>query len=136
MALEGISLTGGLSAAWRILAHMANVDVSAKVGSEGRLVIPAEVRKRMRLRTGDMIHFSFDEDTGDWRIFTVEHLVEQLWANNAGGDAVDSTDLVRLGRIHDQMVDAGSEERLAAEAGQPRDEEAETQRLLSALGLA
>jgi hypothetical protein len=118
------------------MANMADMKLTAKVSSEGRIVVPAEVRKELKLQAGDLVHFAFDADAGDWRIFTSRLLIDQLWANNTGGDAVNSTEIVRYERTHDQLVEEDAEERVAADAAQPWNEEAETQRLLTALGLA
>jgi hypothetical protein len=58
-----------------------------------------------------------------------------MWAKDRGGDAVDSTEAVRLSRQDDQTAQAESEARISAAAGEPWDEATETARLLAALSL-
>lgn len=115
---------------------MAEAELTSRLSSEGRIVIPAEFRRRLNLHPGDVIHFGFDPDTSRLEIFAARHLIDLMWSNNYGGDAVDSVDAVRLLRQDDQQAVEESEARLVAVADEPWDEQAETARLLAALHLA
>jgi AbrB family looped-hinge helix DNA binding protein len=108
--------------------------VGSKVSPEGRVVIPVEIRRRLGVSPGDQVQFVIRED-GLVELVTARTLAEMVWANNHGGDALDSTEVVRAERRHDELVEAQAEARIAADADQPWDEAAETARLLAALGL-
>ena len=58
-----------------------------------------------------------------------------MWANNHGGEAVDSAEAIRQMRQEDQETHEESEARIAADSDEPWDEAAETARLLAALRL-
>ena len=115
---------------------MANQEVTTRLSPEGRIVIPVEVRRRLNLHPGDVIHFGFGANEGRVEIFTSQHLIDQVWANNHGDGEVDSAQAVRQLRQDDQAAQEASEARVRAEADEPWDEAAATSRLLSALGLA
>lgn len=114
---------------------MADQTLPARIGPEGRVTIPAQLRRQMGLAPGDVVRFSYDAAAGDLRILSASQLVAQLWANNTGGDAINSTEVVRHERLRDQLLVTETEGRLAAEAREPFDEELETARLLETLGL-
>jgi AbrB family looped-hinge helix DNA binding protein len=114
---------------------MAEQDLTTRLSPEGRIVIPAEVRRRMNLRPGDVLHFGFGQSAGRVEIYTAQHVIDEMWSHNHG-DAVDSTAAVRELRADDQQAQLESEARALAAAGEPWDEAAETSRLLDALGLA
>ena len=114
---------------------MADSDLTSRVSSEGRIVIPAELRRRMNLRAGDVIRFGFDEATGRLEILPAQRLIDVMWANNTGGDAGDSGEAMRLHRQSDQQAAADSEARVLADAELPWDEATATARLLGALDL-
>ena len=66
-------------------------------------------------------------------------LATALWANNTGGEALDSAEAVRAERMRDEEAEAESQERMAADDQDDErayDPAASTERLLSALGLA
>jgi bifunctional DNA-binding transcriptional regulator/antitoxin component of YhaV-PrlF toxin-antitoxin module len=98
-------------------------------------VIPVEVRRLMNLAPGDVIHFGVRPGTSRVEIFTAQLLIDQMWANNTGADAADSTDAVRQLRQEDQVLQEESEARISADAGDAWDEATETARLLAALSL-
>jgi AbrB family looped-hinge helix DNA binding protein len=108
--------------------------LGSKVSPEGRVVIPVEIRRRLGVVPGDQVQFVMRED-GLVELVTARMLAELVWANNRGGGALDSTEVVREERQHDQMIDVRAEAGIAADADQPSDEAAETARLLAALGL-
>jgi AbrB family looped-hinge helix DNA binding protein len=114
---------------------MADTDLVAKLSAEGRIVIPAEVRRRLGLSSGDFVWFDLHPDGIRVELVPARSLIEQVWANNQGGDAVDSTDLVREMRIADQLVDAISEAEQDSAPADEADEEVRTAELLAALGL-
>ena len=118
-----------------IVGYMTSpVVLASKVSPEGRVVIPVEVRRRLGVSPGDQVQFVLRED-GAIEMATARMLAEAIWANNHGGDVVDSTEVVREERLRDDVVEQQAEARIAAEAQPPWDEAAETARLLSALGL-
>lgn len=113
---------------------MATSVFESKVNSDGRAVIPAELRHRMGLRSGDQIQFILGAD-GHVRIATRRSMAEELWANNHGGDVVDIGAKVRANRDDDALGDAVS---LGEQLETGDDEYSEEQRsavLLAALGL-
>ena len=113
------------------------VILASKVSPEGRVVIPIEVRRRLGVSPGDQVQFVVHEG-GAIELLTARMLAETIWANNQGGDAVDSTEIVRAERQRDRAVDDQAEARLAAAdrgCEGPWDEADETARLLAALGL-
>jgi AbrB family looped-hinge helix DNA binding protein len=108
----------------------------SRVSPEGRVVIPAEVRRHLGVSGGDLVQFVMLED-GHVELVTPRMLAVALWANNHGGDALDSTELVRAERMLDQHVQADSDQYSAVlDADEDWDEDAATARLLSALGMA
>ena len=98
------------------------------------MVIPAEVRRLLGVSAGDQVQFLVLED-GHVELVTPQMLAMTIWANNHGGDALDSTAVVRSEREQYRQVEAEAEARIAADADQPWDEQAETARLLASLGL-
>ena len=97
-------------------------------------MIPAEIRRRLGVAAGDQVQFVVRGD-GPIELATARMLTELVWANNHGGDALDSTEVVRAERERDRAVEAEAETRIEADADHPWDEAAETARLLAALGL-
>ena len=65
-----------------------------KVGPEGRVVIPAAIRRHLGVVPGDNLRFLLHAD-GTVEVVSPRMLAMALWANNAGGDAVDSAGTVR-----------------------------------------
>ena len=107
----------------------------SKISREGRATVPAEVRRALGVTAGDRIQFVVDG--GDVRVVTGRALTIEIWANNHGGDAGDSSEDVRAARTEDNLT-AKSKWGLIAESESepdPRpDEEVEAQ-LLASLGL-
>jgi AbrB family looped-hinge helix DNA binding protein len=110
--------------------------LDTKIGPEGRVVIPVAIRRLLGVSAGD--HVQFVVLDGHVELVSARQLAHQMWANNHGGDALDSTDVVRAERAHDRLVEVAAEQRVAAESDVPEnwDERATTARLMSALGLA
>jgi AbrB family looped-hinge helix DNA binding protein len=79
-----------------------------KLGPEGRVVIPASIRRHLGVGPGDNLRFVLHAD-GRVEIVSPQVLAEALWANNTGGDAVDSAELVRSVRSADREVSRRSE---------------------------
>jgi AbrB family looped-hinge helix DNA binding protein len=74
--------------------------IESRVNSQGRLVIPAEVRKRLGLHGEGLVHFIVGPDD-DVRIVTPDLLRLSMWANNHGGDGGDSSVDMRVTRDED-----------------------------------
>ena len=100
--------------------------IDMKLGPEGRVVIPASIRRHLAVGPGDNLRFLLHAD-GTVEIVSPRVLAEALWANNTGDDAVDSAEMVRVLRRQDQQ---GEQRSAAAEAGP------DPQRLLRELGLS
>lgn len=103
---------------------MANgTEYDTKLSAEGRVVIPAEVRRVLGVDAGGQILFVVEGE--QVRLVTPRLLAEQVWANNQGGDAGDSAADVRVSRDEDRRVTDERWERLDAEAAADtrRDEE-------------
>jgi AbrB family looped-hinge helix DNA binding protein len=49
---------------------MAHKSYTAHVGDRGRLVLPAEVRRRLQVNPGDLLLLELDEDTATLRVRT------------------------------------------------------------------
>lgn len=101
-----------------------------RLGPEGRVVIPAPIRRHLGVGPGDNLRFLLHAD-GTVEIVSPRVLAEALWANNTGGDAVDSVELVRELRREDQA--AG---RRSADAHVAAESPADPGRLLRELGLS
>ncbi len=105
-----------------------------RIGPEGRVVIPASIRRHLGVSAGDNVRFVLLED-GRVEIVSPRMLAMALWANNTGGDAVDSTDTIRSMREEDQAVAARSDDAQRASTDGPGAVGPDTARLLNALGL-
>ncbi len=101
-----------------------------RLGPEGRVVIPAPIRRHLGVGPGDNLRFLLRAD-GTVEIVSPRVLAEALWANNTGGDAVDSAEVVRELRREDQTVAQRSAD---GQAGPGTSKEPE--RLLRELGLS
>ena len=108
--------------------------IDMRVGPEGRVVIPASIRRHLGVAPGDNLRFLVLED-GHVEIVSPRMLAMALWANNTGGDAVDSGETVRALRQQDQQASARSEEAQDAWSADERDVEANTSRLLREMDL-
>lgn len=105
------------------------------VNAQGRVVVPAEVRRALGINGGDRLEFLV-EDNNEVRLVTPRMRAMMLWANNHGGDAGDSTRAVREYRTADQQADAAAEQRIAARvAAETRTDEEMAATLLADLGL-
>jgi AbrB family looped-hinge helix DNA binding protein len=111
------------------------VEIDTRLSPEGRVVVPAQVRAHLGVHGGDTVRFVMLED-GRVEIVTPRLLAMALWANNHGGDAVDSTEVIRAERLADQRIEADAEAHMAAANDEAYDEAAATSRLLAALGMA
>jgi len=112
---------------------MSDLSLSAKMSPEGRVVIPAPIRKRLNIRPGDVVLFEVHEERVE--IVSAAHLVDLMWANNAASGDIDSASLVRQERLGDQMAELAAEERDRQSSEEPYDAAEAAARLLSTLGL-
>jgi len=90
-------------------------ELTGTVGPEGRLLIPAEFRRRLGLEGGDKVRLVLTED--GLRIITARAMRHALWVNNHGGDAGDAGDQVRAARSADQAAEAAKWARIDAATG-------------------
>ncbi len=51
--------------------------VAAQVSQGGRIVIPAEIRQKMNLNTGDQVMLTWDEDLDELRLSTRKQRLKQ-----------------------------------------------------------
>jgi AbrB family looped-hinge helix DNA binding protein len=120
---------------WHILVAMTALRAPAsKISPEGRIVVPAEIRRLLAVRPGDTLEFEVQD--GNVLLVTPRARAAQVWANNHGGDAGDSVRSVRAARSGDQDAVRARWARvdLAVEASRSRDTAALTAELLSAVG--
>ncbi len=104
--------------------------IDMKVGPEGRVVIPAPIRRHLGVGPGDNLRFLLHAD-GTVEIVSPRVLAQALWANNTGGDAVDSAELVRELRREDQQSGERSADSQVAGQSPP-----EPERVLREMGLS
>src|SRR6266404_700668 len=83
-----------------LVAGAEEMLIESRVNSQGRVVIPAEVRKRLGLHGEVTVQFMVGPDEGV-RLVTPELLRCSMWANNHGGDGGDSSMDTRLMRDQD-----------------------------------
>jgi len=78
-------------------------EFQAKVSSQGRVVLPAAVRRTLGLRTGDTVNLSVDAE-GVVRMVSARVLAERLWAANpvAGAPKGSAAAEVRAARDADR----------------------------------
>ena len=112
----------------------ARVDGSP-VSPEGRVVIPAEIRRAVGISPGDRVHFVLTG--GEVRLVSPRQLTMAVWANNHGGDTGDSVEYLRQARTEDQVARQAHEDRVTdavdVSAGQDPDQVAA--RVLAELGI-
>lgn len=115
--------------------HMADtLDFDVKVSAEGRIVLPADARAALGIKSGDRVHLTIQG--GEGRLVTAQTLLNAVWANNHGGDAGDSTKDLRQVRRDDQARATAKWDRVDAAASSDTRDEADIEAgLLSALGL-
>jgi AbrB family looped-hinge helix DNA binding protein len=107
----------------------------ARLNGEGRIVVPAAIRRQLGVSAGDSLVFVTDEE-GGVRLTTPRALVLQMWARNSGGDAGDSGRDVRAMRDaeHDSEL-AGERAMTEAQDADPRTDEEVVGDILTQLGL-
>ncbi len=88
----------------------------SKITAEGRVVLPAPIRRVLGVAAGDRVQFLVDE-AGQVRLVTARRLREQIWANNQPSAKAGSVmqDLVRA----DRALDARQAERPTDRLSQP-----------------
>lgn len=85
---------------WHIVLFMAITNVfDTKISPEGRVVIPAEVRRALSAKPGDRVRFLLDES--GVRLVSAQLLADNLWANNRGDGSDDSALDMRTFRDND-----------------------------------
>ncbi|MGH8870009.1 MAG: AbrB/MazE/SpoVT family DNA-binding domain-containing protein [Actinomycetes bacterium] len=110
--------------------------VDSRVSAEGRVVIPAEIRRILGIGPGDRVRFVMEE--GQVHLVTPRLLAMSLWADNHGGDAGDSAADVRAARDEDRRVDERAQDRIDADVAadaDPRSDDELAGDLLAAVGL-
>ena len=131
---HGTGCPTGKAAAGRLVTYAKEVTDQAitdmRVGPEGRVVIPASIRRHLGVGPGDNLRFVLHAD-GKVEIVSPRVLAEALWANNTGGDAVDSAQLVRDLRSEDQTA---TEHSVDAQSGWAEGTQ-DADRLLREMGL-
>ncbi len=93
-------------------------------------MIPAPIRRHLGVGPGDNLRFLLHAD-GTVEIVSPRVLAEALWANNTGGDAVDSAEVVRDLRREDQAAARRSTDAHVAAESAP-----DPGRLLREMGLS
>jgi len=105
------------------------------VNSQGRVVLPVEVRRALDIQAGDRLDFVIEADLV--HLVTPRMRAHALWARNDGGDAGDSARDVRAARTADQAKVAARWARIdaaVAESG-ARSEDEIAEEVFAALGL-
>ncbi len=112
----------------------ATLDIDTKLSSEGRVVIPAAVRRALGVGPGDRVRFVVED--GEVKLVSAKSLLSALWANNHGGDAGDSVVDVRRSRQADSARSNAKWDRVAVSAqADARSEQEIEEGLLAQLGL-
>lgn len=109
-------------------------ELEGKVSPDGRVVIPASIRRALGVVPGDTVVFVPSEQASGFLVTTGPALVEAMWANNRGGDRFDAGQEVRSHRQADLDADTASQARIDHHLSSPWDEDTETARLLAGLG--
>ena len=114
---------------------MANrMEYDTKLSPEGRVVIPAEVRRILGAEVGGQILFIVEGQ--QVQLATPRLLAEQVWANNQGGEGGDSAADVRVLRDEDRRATEARWERMEmAGRSDARTDEDVLSNLRSGLGL-
>jgi AbrB family looped-hinge helix DNA binding protein len=86
--------------------------LEGKINAEGRVVVPAAIRRVLGVGSGDRILFVTDE-AGNVRLTSANAVIQTVWANNHGGDAGDSGDDVRELRDADRLLEQEREQEIA-----------------------
>lgn len=127
--------TNGMSVLFcRTMEIMADkMEFDTKLSPEGRVVIPAEVRRALDVSAGDRIRLVLDE--GGVRLVSARTMAVSLWANNQGVDAGDSVADVRQFRAGDRALSDSRFEQSGETPADPRSDEEIADDLMVALGL-
>ena len=117
---------------------MTKMEYDTKISPEGRMVIPAEVRKALGLIAGDRVRLVLNE--GEVHLVSARTMAAGLWANNTGGDAGDAGDSVEDVRAFRAGDRALSDARFQVQSGDRREPELRSEDqiaddLMSGLGL-
>lgn len=113
----------------------ATLDIDTKLSSEGRVVIPAAVRRALGVGPGDRVRFVVEED-GEVKLVTAKSLLLDVWSNNHGAGAGDSVVDVRRSRQDDVARSSAKWDRVAAVVkADVRSEQEIEESLLAQLGL-
>jgi bifunctional DNA-binding transcriptional regulator/antitoxin component of YhaV-PrlF toxin-antitoxin module len=75
-----------------------------KLNPEGRVVVPAAIRRLLGVGTGDRLLFVSDAQ-GRVSLTSATALIHAVWANNHGGDGGDSGEDVRQMRDADRQYE-------------------------------
>lgn len=81
-----IALTWHSTTVVGMLSSMVDVaEFHTTLSSQGRLVLPAELRRALDLHTGDVLSLTLDQE-GVVRLMTARQLANQLWAAYADAE--------------------------------------------------
>jgi AbrB family looped-hinge helix DNA binding protein len=106
--------------------------LEARLTPEGRIVVPAAIRRHLGVEAGDRLLFVTD-DEGRVQLTTARALIHAVWANNHGGDGGNAGEYVREARD----ADPGADERPYLDEPASEEEVAtDFARLHARLGLA
>jgi AbrB family looped-hinge helix DNA binding protein len=109
-------------------------EYATRLSAEGRVVIPAEVRRLLGVEAGGRLLIVVDGS--DVRLVTPRLLAEQIWTNNQGGNGGDSAIDLRLHREADALASADRWDRIEAAADtDTRSEDQVLADILEGLGL-
>jgi AbrB family looped-hinge helix DNA binding protein len=75
--------------------------MESKINAEGRVVVPAAIRRLLGVRAGDRLLFVPD-GLGGVRLTSPQALIREVWANNHGPEGGESGADVRAMRDEDQ----------------------------------
>lgn len=114
------------------MAHETSFDTT--MSKEGRVVIPAELRRALGVKAGDVLHLSLEG--ASLKVTTSHALMAEVWANNSGEPTGDAGADVRAFRDGDTALDNARHAALADTPADPLTEDALADDLLSRLGLA
>lgn len=113
------------------------VELDTKVSPQGRVVIPIEVRRALKVAGGGRVRFVLED--GQVSVVSSRMLAVALWANNHGDAAGDSVADVRTARNQDRDLDARNQSLLASHlpssASDQRSDDEVAADLLAAVGL-
>jgi AbrB family looped-hinge helix DNA binding protein len=109
--------------------------LESRINAEGRVVVPAAIRKLLGVGPGDRLLFVCDEH-GAVRLTSAKILIEAMWANNHGIPGGDSGEDIRQMRDADREMEAERERELAEQrAADNRTDDEIAEQLFTELGL-